>query len=67
MFFSSIKIVNRLISEGMSDIYFKITIEKNWHTQNFDFLSLKSLSPGQFLGSSNSSRYHWTLKHLFAI
>ena len=33
----------------MSKIYLKVTIEKSWHTQNFDFLSWKSSSPGQFL------------------
>ena len=32
-----------------------------------EFLSLKNLSQGQFLGSSNSRRYHWTLKLLVAI
>ena len=25
----------------MSNIYLKVTIEKNWRSQNFDFLSLK--------------------------
>ena len=49
MFFSSIKGINRLISKGMSNIYLKVTIEKNWRSQNFNFLSLKNLSPGQFL------------------
>ena len=40
MFFSSIneinsllKEINRLLSKGMSSIYFKVTIEKNWRTQ----------------------------------
>ena len=37
----------------------QITTEKNWRSQKFDFLSLEKLSPGQFLGSSNSRRYHW--------
>ena len=32
----------------MSNIYLKVTIENNWRSQNFDFLSLKNLSPGQF-------------------
>ena len=32
----------------MSNIYLKVTIEKNWRSQNFDFLSLKSFSLGQF-------------------
>ena len=40
----------------MSNIYLKVTTEKNWCSQNFDFLSLKNVSPGQFLGSSNSHR-----------
>ena len=31
----------------MSNIYLKVTIEKNWRSQNFDFLSLKSFSLGQ--------------------
>ena len=43
----------------MFNICFKVTIEKKWRTQDFDILSLKSSSPGQFLGSSNSSRYYW--------
>ena len=54
MFFSSIKEINRLIS----NIYLTVTIEKNRRFQNFDFLSLKNLSPGQFLGSSNGRRCH---------
>ena len=40
MFFSSIneinsllKEINRLLSKGMSSIYLKVTIEKNWRTQ----------------------------------
>ena len=57
MFFGSIKEINRLISKGMSISYLKVTIEKNWRSQNFDFISLKNLSPGQFLGCSNSRRY----------
>ena len=65
MLFSSIKEINRLISKTMSNIYLKVTIEKEWRTQNFDPLSLKSSSLGQFLGSSNSRRYHWIFK-LFA-
>ena len=47
------KEVNRLLSKGMPNIYLKVIIEKNWRSQNFNFLSLKNLSPGQFLGSSN--------------
>ena len=33
--------INRLLSKGMSNIYLKGTIERNWRCQNFDFLSLK--------------------------
>ena len=73
MFFSSINKINRLLKEtngllnkGMSNIYLEITIEKKLHTQNFNFQRLKNSSPGQCFGSSNSCRYHWTLKLLFA-
>ena len=55
MFFSSIKEINRsgteinrLLSKEMSNIYLKVTTEKKRHTQNFDFVSLKRLSPGHF-------------------
>ena len=58
MFFNSIKIkeINRLrkeisrsLSNGMSNIYLKVTIEeKNRRSQSFDFLDLKKLSPPQF-------------------
>ena len=34
-----------LLSKGISNIHLKVTIEKN-----FGLLSLKNLSPGQFLG-----------------
>ena len=37
MFFSSIKEINRLISKRISNIYLKLTIKKNWHSQSFDF------------------------------
>ena len=33
----------------MPNIYLKPAVEKNLHSQNFGFLSLKNLSPGQFL------------------
>ena len=66
MFFSSIeerkrllKEINRLLSKGMSNICLKVTIKKKWQTQ-------KSLSPHQFLKSSNSCGYHWILKLLVA-
>ena len=69
MFFNSItkmkrlrKEINRLLSKRMSNNYLKVTIEKNWRIQNFDFLILKYLSLAQFLGSSNSRRYHWIIK-----
>ena len=41
----------------MSNIYLKVT-KKNERSQNFDFLNVKKLPPVQFLGSSNSRRYH---------
>ena len=37
----------------MSSIYLKVTIEKKSPVQNFEFLILKSLSPGQFWGAPN--------------
>ena len=40
--------INRLLSNGMPNIYLNITIEKHWHSQNFDLLSLKDLSSDQF-------------------
>ena len=64
MFFSWIKGTNRLINKGMSNIYLKVTVEKNWGSQTSIFYILKNLSPGQFKGSSNSSRHHWILKLL---
>ena len=65
MFFSSFKGIGTFINNGMSNIYLKVTIGKNL-SQNFDFLSSKNLSPGQFLGNSNSGRYHLILKLLVA-
>ena len=35
----------------MPNIYVKATIEKNWRSQDFDFLSVKKLSPGHFGGA----------------
>ena len=44
MFFSPIKGINRLVSTRTSNIYLKVTIEKNWRSiKNFDFLSLKDI------------------------
>ena len=48
--------ISKSISKGMSNIYLKVTIQKNWRSQNFDFLSLKNLFPDQILGSSKSRR-----------
>ena len=52
MFFNSVKEINRLrseikrlLSKGMSNIFLKVSIEKNWRSQNFGFLSLENLSP----------------------
>ena len=60
------KETNRLLSKGMSHIHVEIAVEKTWRSQNFDFLRVINLSPGQFLSSSNSRRYHWILKILVA-
>ena len=56
MYFNSIieinrlrKEIDRLLSKGMSNVYLKATIEKNWGSQ--DFLSLKQSSPGKFWGA----------------
>ena len=67
MLFILVKEINRLINKGMSYIYLKFTIKKKWRFQNFDFLSLKNSSPGQFLETSNSRTYHWILELLVAI
>ena len=45
----------------MSHICLKCTIEKNWHSPDFHFISSENLSAGQFLRSSNSQRHHWIL------
>ena len=47
-----------LLTKSMSNVYFKVTIEKKLRTQDFDVKSLKGLSPCQLLGSSNLRRYH---------
>ena len=59
MFSNSIEEINRLrkeknklLSKEMSNIDLNVTIEeKNWRSQNFDFLGLKNVSPGQFWGA----------------
>ena len=56
MFFSSIKGVNRLRSEGMSNIYLKVTIEKKLCSQKFDFLNLKNVWLLQFTQISFNSK-----------
>ena len=47
MFFNSVKEINRLLSKGMSNIYLKVTIEKNRGSQNFDFSILFDTSKFQ--------------------
>ena len=54
----SIKVINRsrkeintLLSEGMSNIYFKVSIEKKWLTPNVDILSLKVRPQASFWGA----------------
>ena len=51
-----------LLSKGTPNIYLKVTTEKNWPSQNLDFVSLKNLSPGQFFGSFNSRRLSLNFK-----
>ena len=58
MFFNSIKElntlrkeINRLLPKGMSNIYVKVTIKKNWRSINFDFLSLKNCHQISFWGA----------------
>ena len=43
--------MNRLLSKEMSNIYLKVTVEKNWRSQNFDFLSLKTCHHVSFWGA----------------
>ena len=52
-----LKEINRLLSKGMSNIYLKVSYSKS-DVLKLQFRSLKSSSPGQFLGSSNSRRYN---------
>ena len=51
MFFSSNRKINMLISTGMSNICLKVTTEKIWRSQNFDYLSLKISSAVSFWGA----------------
>ena len=58
MFFTSVKKINRLrkeinwlLSKGMLNIYLKATTEKNWRSQNFEFLSLKICHKASFWGA----------------
>ena len=59
MIFDLVKVINRLrngldrlLSKGMWKFYLKVTIEeKNWPSQNVDFLGFKNLSPGQSWGA----------------
>ena len=44
------KKINRLLIKGMSNIYLNVTTEKKLCSPKFDFLSLKKLPPGKFLG-----------------
>ena len=63
IFKCSIKEINRLISKEISNIYSKVTTEKNRRSQNYDFLISKNLSLVQ--ESSNAHRYH-SISKLFA-
>ena len=59
--FVELKKKKQVIVRGMSNTYLKIPNEKNFRSENFDFLSLKNLSAGHFLWNPNSRRYHWNL------
>ena len=48
----------------MPNIYLKVTIDKNWRSQNLDLKKKKNFSAGEFLWSFNSRRYHWIFKFL---
>ena len=51
----------------MSNIYLKVTIEKIWRSQNFDFLSLKNLfQPTQISLIFKTSCYNLKIKGLGA-
>ena len=45
----------------MSNIYLKVAIQKNGYSQNFEFISLKNSSPGQFFLKSDAwmRKYVW--------
>ena len=45
------KEINRLLNKGMPNIYLKVTIEKNWRSQNFDFLGQKICPQVSFWGT----------------
>ena len=51
MFFSSVKEISRLISKRISNILLKFIIEKNWRSENFDFLSRKNCIQVSFWGA----------------
>ena len=53
---TSIKEIDSLISKVISNIHLKFTIEKNRRCQDFKFPIFPS--PGQFMASPNSHRYH---------
>ena len=43
--------MNMLLSKGISNIYLKVTFEKKWRTQNFDFRNLKVCLQVSFWGA----------------
>ena len=47
--------MNKLLSNGMSNIYLEVLIEKKCRTKNIDFLSLKSSPPRQLTQSQFST------------
>ena len=51
VFFISIEEINRLISQGISNVYLRATIEKNWRFQNIHILSKKTRLQVSFWGA----------------
>ena len=69
MFFSSIKEikrllkeVNRLLSNGISSIYWNVTIDKTVGTSKLQYSKFKTYVSKSVFGSSKSKGYHWFFK-----
>ena len=49
------KEINRLLSKGMSNICLKVSFEKKWHTENFNFIKYKKLVSLTVFGELHST------------